>query len=232
MRVRNLITLVICILMVTICGVASAEVLFEDDFSGDLSKWWQNPEQGPFGIEDGRLFLGSADSSAHGMISIYNFDDPESSIYEDFVLTFTVQIESALNDTWHALAVRLLAKDLWSMYWESTLWVMFGANGDVSVLSPGPVAGAEERLAVQPTDFDFTQPRNVKIVKAGKEVTIYVEDELIYTLTIVPPMNLNIKSADVDKNVLCIPPLKESGYIGFFGHAAKAYLDNVKVTTN
>jgi hypothetical protein len=232
MRGRNLISLVICILILTVCVVASAQVLFEDDFSGDLSKWWQNPEQGPYGIEDGRLFLGKADGSAHGMITIYNADAPENTIFEDFVLTFTLQIDPTNVDTWRALAVRVLAKDLWTMYWESVLWIMFGNNGSVSVLSPGPVAGALDRMAEQPTDFDFTIPKNVKIAKAGKKVTVYVEEELIYTIDIVPPMKINIKSADVDKEALCIPPLKESGHIGFFGHAAKTYIDDVKVTTN
>jgi hypothetical protein len=222
---------VICMLVLGLSVVASAEVLFEDDFSDGGAKWYFDNNFSAVRVENGELVLGTPDETGHGLATIDLPDNP----FGDFVMTFTMKVNSRWGKDdaapWNAGVIRLLCQQYGSIYNESMLWIMMGAdaNGTVGIFTP-PGDSDNVRTWIT-TGHDFAQPTEIRIEKKGKEIKLFVEGNWILTIRL-KGMQVEIESKDGTRTTPAIPPIRDEGYIGFFGHGAEARISNVKIVSN
>lgn len=227
---RMLVIGLVCTVVFSLTSVIYAEVLFEDDFSGGGAKWYFDNNFPVIKVENGELVLGKADGSGHGLVTIDMPDDP----FSDFILTFTLRVNSDWKEEaseWNAGVIRLLCQEYGGIYDSSMLWIMLAAdpNGTVGILSsPGNTENL--RTWVQ-TGHDFTKPTRVQVEKKGKEVKLSVEDSWVMTITL-KGMKLGVETKDGAVDLTSIPPVRDKGFVGFFGHGAEVHFSNVKIVSN
>lgn len=230
MEKRMLAIGLVCAIVLGLTGAVSAKVLFEDDFSDGGAKWYFDSNFSVIKVEQGELILGKADESGHGLATIDMPDDP----FSDFILTFTLRVNSDWKEEaseWNAGVIRLLCQEYGGIYASSMLWIMLAAdtNGTVGILSP-PGNAENLRTWVQ-TGHDFTKPTRVQVEKKGKEVKLSVEDSWVMTVTL-KGMKLGVETKDGAVDLTSIPPVRDKGFVGFFGHGAEAHFSNVKIVSN